>query len=93
MIIAGSPIRVELRNSAGPIFRGLAEGVEFRSELGSVIEIGANRPEYLSLGENSEVCFRIKRDNRKFRLSNAFASLNGAHLVILAETIDEMDCK
>jgi hypothetical protein len=91
MITAGSPIRVELRNSAGPIFRGIAEGVEFRSELGSVIEIGANSPEYLSLGQNSEVSFRIRHDDRKFRLANAFASLDGPNLVILAETVDEMD--
>lgn len=90
MITAGSPIRVELRDSAGPIFCGNVEGVEFRSRLGSVIEIGSNSPEYLSLGKTSEVFIRIKRDDRKFRLANAFASLDGTHLVILAENIEEM---
>jgi hypothetical protein len=90
MITAGSPLRVELRNSAGPIFCGQVEGVEFRSKLGAVVEIGSNSPEYLSLGKTSEVSFRICHKDRKFRLANAFASLDGVRLVILAESIEEM---
>jgi len=84
------PIRVELRNPNEPFFCGLVHGVEFRSDVGVTIEMSARSPDYLSLGRIAEVCFRIKRGERRFCLENASAAMKGNHLIVLAEAIHEI---
>jgi hypothetical protein len=84
------PIHVELRNPNEPFFCGLVHGVEFHSEVGVTIEMSARSPDYLSLGRTAEVRFRIERNDRRFRLANACASMKGNQLVVLAETVQEI---
>ncbi len=84
------PIHVELRNPNEPFFCGFVQGVEFHSEDGITIEMSGRSPDYLSLGRAAEVRFRIKRNERRFRLANACASMKGNQLVVLAESVQEI---